>query len=92
MTMDTSMIVTGNQLRSARALIAERLMDASIWAEIPVSALWRLESAGTKMPQALTSTLGKLIEHFEHAGIRFINEGERVGVILQRADAEAEAA
>jgi hypothetical protein len=83
--MNESMIVTGNQFRSARALLDEQLGECSARSSIPVATLWRLESAGSNMPQALTSTLGKLIGHFERAGIRFINDEERVGVVLQRA-------
>ena len=86
------MIVTGNQLRCARALLAERLMEASERADVPVSTLWRLESAGTKMPKALTSTMAKLIEHFERAGIQFINSGGWVGVVLQCVDARKKVA
>lgn len=91
-TMNGSMIVTGNQFRSARALLDEQLGECSARADIPMSTLWRLEAAGSQMPHALTSTLGKLISHFERAGIRFINDEERVGVVLQRADVELEAA
>jgi hypothetical protein len=82
-------IVTGNQLKSARALRDESMEVVSAKCGLPLSTVWRFESAGDEAPSAMTRTIGKLLAYFESGGIRFVNNNGTMGVLLQRERQEA---
>jgi transcriptional regulator with XRE-family HTH domain len=76
--------ITGNQLRSARAFRDERLADVAVRSGVPITTVWRAESAGEEVPNALARTLSKLVGYYEQSGIRFINNDGAVGVLRIR--------
>jgi transcriptional regulator with XRE-family HTH domain len=81
--------VTGNQLKSARALRDETLEGVSARCGLSLATVWKFESAGDEVPSAMTRTMDKLLGYFESGGIRFVNTPGNLGVLLQRERQEA---
>jgi hypothetical protein len=78
------MHITGNQLKSARALRDERLVDVAAKSGLPMTTIWRAEGAGEEIPSSLARTLSRLVGYYEQGGLRFINNDGALGVLLQR--------
>ena len=75
-------MITGAQIRAARALLGWSQRDLADKALLSETAVLKLE---TGQADSRTSTLAKARESLEKAGIEFINQTDGAGVLL-RAD------
>ena len=74
------------QIRAARALLGWRQSDLSKASGIAAITIHRIEKGEGPLTGYL-STMMKLQAAFEQAGIHFIEESGKIGVLLQRPSA-----
>lgn len=78
-------VITGSQIRAARALLNWTAGDLSDRSGIGRQTLVRLEAADG-FPNSRVQTLAELKRIFEEAGVEFIGTETEPGVILRRKD------
>lgn len=77
------MIITGRQLRAARALLGMEQIELAKRARVAVGTIRRMESFDEEVG-ARTSTLSQVQKALEKAGVEFLNDGQP-GVRLKRS-------
>ena len=79
------MIVSGNQLKAARALIGLEQSELAQEAGVSVNTIRNMESSGANPVNGRTDTLNKILEALKTLGIIFVAEnGEGPGVRLRK--------
>ncbi len=76
------MIITGRQLRAARALLGMEQIELAKRSRVAVGTIRRMESFDEEVG-ARTSTLSQVQKALEKAGVEFLNDGQP-GVRLKR--------
>ena len=76
------MIITGRQLRAARALLGMEQIELAKRARVAIGTIRRMESFDEEVG-ARTSTLSQVQKALEQAGVEFLNDGQP-GVRLKR--------
>src|SRR5262245_16245468 len=74
--------IQGSQLRSARALLRQRMEDVALRAGISVASLHRMETIDGPPLNASGRTLGSVVAALEREGIRFICSASHTSVVL----------
>ncbi len=77
------MIITGRQLRAARALLGMEQIELAKRSRVAVGTIRRMESFDEEVG-ARTSTLSQVQKALEKAGVEFLNDGQP-GVRLKRS-------
>jgi transcriptional regulator with XRE-family HTH domain len=80
--LDLALIITGRQLKAARALLGWEQTDLAKKAGVAVSTIRRMESFPDEIG-ARTGTLSLVKKALERAGIDFLNDGQP-GVRLRK--------
>lgn len=92
-----SKLVSADQVRAARALLKWSAHDLAEKAGVHVATINRLEGSKGDITKLNVGTYNNIVEAFQQAGIRFINETElvtggdvleRVGVVLETGPAD----
>jgi hypothetical protein len=81
-------MIEGSQLRSARALLRQRMEDVALRAGVSVATLHRMETTDGPPLGASGKTLCSVIAALEREGIRFICSAAHTGVVLVRPAVE----
>lgn len=76
------MLVTGNQLTAARSLIGLKQSDLALKAGVSVNTIRLMEKRGGDTLTSSLTTVKKVQEALELAGVEFLNHG-RQGVQLK---------
>ena len=76
------MIITGRQLRAARALLGMEQIELAKHSRVAIGTIRRMESFDGEVG-ARTSTLSQVQKALERAGVEFLNDGQP-GVRLKR--------
>jgi predicted transcriptional regulator len=76
------LIITGRQLRAARALLGMEQIELAKRSRVAVGTIRRMESFDEEVG-ARTSTLSQVQKALEKAGVEFLNDGQP-GVRLKR--------
>ena len=76
------MIITGRQLRAARALLGMEQIELAKRARVAIGTIRRMESFDEEVG-ARTWTLSQVQKALEKAGVEFLNDGQP-GVRLKR--------
>ena len=77
------LIITGRQLRAARALLGMEQIELAKRSRVAVGTIRRMESFDEEVG-ARTSTLSQVQKALEKAGVEFLNDGQP-GVRLKRS-------
>ena len=77
------MIITGRQLRAARALLGMEQVELAKRSRVAIGTIRRMESFDGEVG-ARTSTLSQVQKALEKAGVEFLNDGQP-GVRLKRS-------
>ena len=78
------MLVVGNQLKAARALIGMEQSELAALAKVNVNTIRNMESAGMGPIPGRATTVRAVQAALEAAGVEFIPENGGVGVRLRR--------
>lgn len=78
------MLATGNQLRAARSLIGMEQADLALAAGVSINTIRLMEKRGGDTLTSSLTTVKKVQEALERAGVEFLNHG-RQGVQLKTA-------
>lgn len=73
---DHQCMLTGNQLKAARALIGMHQSDLAHRAGLNVNTIRHMESSGAEPISGRVSNVQAVQAALEHAGIEFLNGGE----------------
>jgi transcriptional regulator with XRE-family HTH domain len=76
-------MITGGQIRSARAFLRWTIKDVASASGVSVPTIHRFEQE-EGIPPSRSQTLVDLQRAFEEAGVEFIGTPEEPGVILRR--------
>ena len=76
------LIITGRQLRAARALLGMEQIELAARSRVAVGTIRRMESFDEEVG-ARTATLSQVQKALEKAGVEFLNDGQP-GVRLKR--------
>lgn len=79
------MMITGGQIRSARAFLRWTIKDLASASGVSVPTIHRFEQE-EGIPPSRSQTLIDLQRAFEEAGVEFIGTPEEPGVILRRRE------
>jgi predicted transcriptional regulator len=67
-------LITGRQLRAARALIGWEQIELAKRSQVAVGTIRRMESFAGEIGSR-TSTLSQVLQALERAGVQFLNDG-----------------
>ncbi|WP_417583415.1 helix-turn-helix transcriptional regulator [Pelagibacterium sp.] len=81
MTESTQSIIVPAQIRAARGLVGWSQQDLAKKTGISRRSIMAIE---TSSAAARASTLKCIEQVFDEAGVEFLNEGSRIGVLLQQ--------
>jgi transcriptional regulator with XRE-family HTH domain len=76
-------MITGAQVRSARALLKWKLPELARRSGVSESSIWRIEQVDD-VPSMKADNLAKIERALEAAGIELVSGARGVGVILRR--------
>lgn len=86
----TQMVVSGNQIRAARALIGMDQRTLAERAGVGINTVRNLEAHGAESVRARTDTLGAILDALKEAGVIFVDEnGAGPGVRLKKSESGA---